>query len=127
MYVALKHTHTLLSLLGLLATLAWLVVAWRGAASPSPELSGKTRLCYILNRALVGLAGLSGIVLTGLGPWLQMLFPYLGLAAFIIHGLAAAASKKAWGSGRERFLRGTLLIQVLALLVAAALMAVKPL
>lgn len=40
MYIALKHAHTLFSLLGLLATLAWLIVAWRGAASPDTDMSG---------------------------------------------------------------------------------------
>jgi hypothetical protein len=125
MYTAFKHIHALSAVLALLATLAWSALAWRGASATGP-LAGRRKLAYVLNRALVGLAGLSGIAVTWAGPWREMLFPYLGLALFIAHGFAAGASKKALGSGQAGHLQVLLLFQVAALLAASALMAIKP-
>lgn len=126
MYTAFKHIHALSAVLGLLATLAWGTLAWRDADTNAP-FAGRRKLTYILNRALVGLAGLSGIAVTWAGPWGTMLFPYLGLALFIAHGFAAGASKKALGSGQAGHRQVLLLFQIAALLAASALMAIKPL
>lgn len=124
MYLALKHSHTLTAVLSLLCTFIWVLVAWNGA-KPGRQLLGKLRAVYITNRAMAGVAGITGLLVTFVGPWREFVFPYIGLAAFIAHGVFAAASKRAFGSGKAVWQRGTLLAQVAALLVASAVMTTK--
>jgi len=125
MYIAFKHMHALTAVLSLLLTLAWSVVAWRGALPARTTLTGKARAFYIGNRVSTGLAGITGLAVTFVGPWSAMVFPYIGLAAFLVHGVAASWSKRAL-LARESRLPLTLLVQNAALLLAAYLMAAKP-
>lgn len=123
-YLALKHSHSLTAVLALLITLAWAAVAWN-SAKPGSTLLGLRKAIYIANRAITGIAGITGLLITFVGPWREFVFPYIGLAAFVAHGLFAAASKRALGSNKHLWLRGTLLAQIAALLLASAVMATK--
>jgi len=124
MYLALKHSHTLAAVLSLLCTLAWAIVAWNGA-KPGSQLLGKLKVVYIANRATTGIAGITGLLVTFVGPWREFVFPYIGLTAFIAHGLFATVSKRAFGSNKDLLQRSVLLAQVAALLVASAVMTMK--
>ena len=126
MYLGFKHLHLASAVLALLITALWAVVAWRGRPAAAGGLSGKARLTYIVHRAMAGLAGISGLGVTFVGPWRTMIFPYLGLAAFIVHGLAAADSKRHFASARHGRRRAALLIQIAALVFSAWLMNAKP-
>jgi hypothetical protein len=56
-----------------------------------------------------------------------MLFPYIGLLAFLLHGVAAGVSKKTYNRVQEPLKRQiALLVQVIALVVSAYVMGVKP-
>ncbi|MRD73615.1 hypothetical protein GH865_10175 [Rhodocyclus tenuis] len=124
MYPALQHSHALTAALSLLFTLAWAAVAW-GKVTPSTTLGGKQKVLYIANRAVTGIAGITGLAVTFLGPWREYIFPYLGLAAFVVHGIFAAISKRAYLSGEDSRRRIALLMQIAALLFASAVMATK--
>ncbi|MBK1681262.1 hypothetical protein [Rhodocyclus tenuis] len=124
MYLVLKHSHTLSAALSLLVTLAWAAFAWNGAKAGS-SVAGKLRAIYVANRAITGIAGITGLAVTFVGPWREFIYPYLGLAAFVVHGIFAATSKRAFGGGNDSRLRLALLAQIAALLVASALMATK--
>lgn len=125
MYTALKHAHLATSALTLLLSLLWMGVAWRGLPAATPQPC-RTRVVYGAHRALAGLAALSGLTITLLGPWRLMLFPYLGLAAFVGHELAAGASRRLLTAPRPGRRQGMLILQLSALLLAAALMGGKP-
>lgn len=123
MYLAFKHSHLLTAALSILMTLVWLAVAWRGGA----VWGGKTKVTYIMHRAVAGLAGLTGLVLTFIGPWQAMLFPYVGLALFVVHGLAAGMSKRHYVGNAQAGKRQIALgLQVVVILASSALMAIKP-
>jgi hypothetical protein len=123
MYTALKHTHLLTAVLSLLLTVLWSALAWR--ARSTGDLRGRARAVYIIHRASAGLAGLSGLAVTFIGPWRLMLFPYVGLAAFIAHGLAASVSRRSLGAGQDAVRRTALLAQIAALLFSAYVMSAK--
>lgn len=125
MYLALKHSHLATAVVAILLTWAWTLVAWRRAAAGQRDFSGGTRGWYIGNRVGGGLAALSGLGVSFAGPWATMWFPYLGLAAFIVHGFAAAASKRALISGDGFRLGLALVLQNLAWLFAAYVMVAK--
>lgn len=56
-----------------------------------------------------------------------MVFPYVGLALFVIHGVAATVSKRAFASEYGTTKRRIALVaQVAALLVAVYVMRAKP-
>jgi hypothetical protein len=124
LYLALKHSHSLSAALALLITLVWTALAWN-SAKPGSAAVGLRKAVYIANRAITGIAGITGLLITFVGPWREFIFPYVGLAAFVVHGLFAAASKRALGSDKSLWLRGTLLAQIAALLLASAVMATK--
>ncbi|HFJ0420273.1 TPA: hypothetical protein ACGS08_002856 [Pseudomonas aeruginosa] len=124
MYIALKHSHLLTAVLSLLLTVAWAFLAWNGGnAGPS----GSKKATYIAHRAVAGLMGLTGLAVTFVGPWRLMLFPYVGLALFLVHGMAATMSRRVFASehGATRR-RVSLLVQMVALLLAFYLMRAKP-
>lgn len=129
MYIALKHAHLTGAILSLALTLAWSFAAWTAPPATPEARPGRISALYIAHRACGGLAGLSGLLVTFVGPWQAMLFPYLGLTAFIAHGYAAAVSKREFvsGSGRDRRRRTALVLQVLAIAVAWAVMNAKTL
>ena len=124
LYLALRHSHIGLSGLAMLATLVWVIAAWKNPAPATKHLPVWLRIIYIVNRATVGLAAVTGLWLTLIGPWRIFLFPYLGLLGFIVLELAAAFSKRAWlnGSGHHRAL---LCAQVVCILGISWLMSVK--
>ena len=123
MYLAFKHSHLLTAALSILMTLVWLVMAWRGGAA----WVGKVKGAYIVHRAVAGLAGLTGLVLTFIGPWQAMLFPYVGLALFVVHGLAAGVSKRHFvGNAQAGKRQLALCVQVVVILASSALMSIKP-
>ena len=127
MYLAFKHSHLFTAILSMLLTVIWSVLAWNANAANQGGLSGKPRAIYIAHRAVGGLAGLTGVGVTFAGPWQMMIFPYVGLAAFVVHGIAAGISKRTFGDrqsdGKRRM---ALAVQLAALLLAAYVMMVKP-
>lgn len=126
MYIAFKHSHTLTAVLALLLTLIWTAMAWNSAGAAG-QPAGKHKLIYILLRAITGLAGLTGLAVTFIGPWRTMMFPYIGLIAFLVHGVAAAISKRTFADTQQGARRQlALMVQIAALLLAAYIMAVKP-
>jgi uncharacterized membrane protein SirB2 len=127
MYFAFKHAHLLTAVLSMIMTVIWTVKAWNGQNSAPEALSGNHKLIYILHRASAGIAGLTGLAVTVTGPWMAMLFPYVGLCAFLVHGYAASISKKTFGDRHNAAKRRVALaIQLLALLFSAFIMAAKP-
>lgn len=126
MYIALKHTHTLTAALTVLLTTIWSIWAWRNRIGVS-SLAGKDKAIYVVHRIVAGFAGVTGLAVTFAGPWRAMLFPYIGLVAFVMHGLAAGASKRFFASEAETAKRRVaLLLQIAALVISAFVMAIKP-
>lgn len=126
MYQGVKHLHLASAILALLITLLWTIVAWRGRSADAGDLNGRARFIYVIHRAMAGLAGLSGLGLSVVGPWRTMAFPYIGLAAFVMHGIAATVSQRTFASGQHHRRRAALLIQIAALVFSAWLMNAKP-
>lgn len=124
MYLILKHGHWLTAALTALLTLIWLPLAWGGRGG---VLAGPLKVGYIAHRAVAGLAALSGLALTFMGPWHALIFPYLGFAAFLIHEVAAAASRRRFGIAEQAGQRrAALVVQLLALGLIVYVMEVKP-
>lgn len=95
LYLAIRHSHIGLSLLAVLSTFCWILSTWHTPAAPY-RLSGIRQITYLANRITTGLAAITGIVLTLLGPWHVLLFPYIGFAGFVIHEVLAPFSRRAW-------------------------------
>ena len=126
MYLALKHAHVLTALLSVLMTAVWALMAWKTGAAGA-ALPGRAKAAYIVHRAVAGLAALTGLAITFIGPWRTMVFPYLGLAAFLVHGLAASASRRSFGNMHETAKRRLALVaQLMVVLAATYLMRAKP-
>jgi len=123
MYDVAMMLHRLTAVLAILGTLVWAVAALRGAA---PGLTGGRKGLYIAAMATTGIAGLTGLAVTFVGPWSAMLFPYLGLVAVALHGVAGGMAKRAALAGRRGTVAGGVAIQLVMLLGASYLMAVKP-
>src|SRR4051812_40995821 len=86
MYAFLVHLHPAASLLSLAATLAW---GWAAMShSAGAGMTGRRKGLYVAAMATTGFAGLTGLAITVAGPWSQMVFPYVGLAAVAGHGMA---------------------------------------
>ena len=120
MYTALKHSHMLLAVLSLLMASVFLATAWKAVPA------GKTTLWYVLTRIFGGLAALTGLAVTFVGPWQHMMYPYIGLIIYVVHGLCAGFAKRQITHGSLTTRRALLALQWLMLIAAAALMAVKP-
>jgi hypothetical protein len=126
MYIALKHAHTLTAALTVLLTTIWSIWAWRSRIGVT-SLAGKDKAIYVAHRIVAGLAGITGLAVTFACPWRAMLFPYIGLAAFVMHGVTAGASKRFFASEADAAKRQVaLLIQVAALVISGFVMAIKP-
>ncbi|MCG5242310.1 hypothetical protein [Azospirillum doebereinerae] len=123
MYDVAMMLHRLTAVLAILGTLVWAFGALRGAA---PGLTARRKGLYVAAMASTGIAGLTGLAVTFAGPWASMLFPYLGLAAVAGHGVAGGMAKRAVIAGSRKTVAGAVAIQVVMLLVASYLMAVKP-
>lgn len=127
MYLAFKHSHLLTAALSMLLTVIWSILAWQGGTGTRGALAGRARAIYITHRVVAGLAGITGLAVTFIGPWRMMLFPYIGLAAFVAHGIAATVSKRTFADEHGASKRqAALLIQIVALLLSAYVMAAKP-
>lgn len=88
MYTALKHSHMLLAVLVLLFSLLFTLLAWKSQPAP------KSTAMYLCTRIFGGIAALTGLIVTFVGPWRQMAYPYVGLILFVIHGLACGFAKR---------------------------------
>ena len=120
MYIALKHSHMLLAVLTLLASIAFVLMAWK------PVPAHRSLLAYVFTRIFGGLAALTGLAVTFVGPWQQMMYPYIGLILFVVHGLSAGFAKRASAAEQLALRRGLLGLQLLVLVGLCALMAIKP-
>ena len=126
MYTMFNHSHQGLALLSLLLTLAWAAVVLF-APRTTTTLGRTQRLCYIGAMATTGLVGVTGLMLGLLqGSWMTLLFPWLGLAAVIGHGIAGVRSRKALVAGNKTTAVIAVVVQVLLLVAAYGLMTVKP-
>lgn len=123
-YLAIRHSHIGLSILALLATLIWIALAWRSTGADTGKMPTRLRVIYVINRATIGLAGVTGLWLTLVGPWRIFLFPYLGLAGFMLHEATAVLAKKAWLRG-QRTLHALLCVQLVCILGISWLMSAK--
>ena len=124
LYLALRHSHVGLSALAAITTLLWVVMAWRKTGSGVQLLPKWLRTTYAVNRATVGLAGLTGLWLTLIGPWHLFLFPYLGLVGLCMHEVIAVFAKRAYLHGSLK--RHSLLTaQAVCILGISWLMSVK--
>ncbi|MDE1555842.1 MULTISPECIES: hypothetical protein [Comamonas] len=120
MYTALKHSHMLLAVLTLLLAVGFAALAWQ--ATPAR----KSALVYVCTRIFGGLAALTGLAITFVGPWQQMMYPYIGLILYVVHGLAIGFAKRADSPAKLGQRRGLLAVQLLALLALTGLMGAKP-
>lgn len=120
MYTALKHSHMLLAVLTLLISIAFLAMAWK----PTP--AAKSTLVYVFARILGGLAALTGLAITFVGPWQHMMYPYIGLILYVVHGLCIGFAKRCLTAQQLGMRRALLVAQLLALLALTGLMSAKP-
>lgn len=120
MYTALKHSHMLFAVLTLLISIAYLLMAWK------PQPAAKTTLVYVLARIFGGIAALTGLGVTFVGPWQQMMYPYIGLILYVVHGLSLGFAKRLAAPQKIGPRRGLLVLQLLLLLALTGLMGAKP-
>lgn len=125
MYNIFNEAHRGLAILSLLLTLGWagLLLA---ARQPMAELARPHRLVYAGAMASTGLVGITGIVVTAMGPWMATLFPWLGLVAVAGHGVAGARSRRALVAGDRTSALVAAGVQIVLLAAAYGLMTVKP-
>lgn len=114
--------HSGLAMLAFAATLAFAASVFAG---PS-RLATPRRIVYVIAMAATGLVGVTGLVTTALGGWWPVLFPYVGLVAVVIHGVAGVLAKRSLAAGRTLPAAIAAGLQVLALTAAYGLMTVKP-
>ena len=120
MYIALKHSHMLLAVLSLLCALLFALLAWK------PLPSAKAALWYVLTRITGGLAALTGLAITFVGPWQHMVYPYVGLTLYIVHGVCAGFAKRMLTDPAPNTRRAMLAAQLLFLVATAGIMGSKP-
>ena len=120
MYTALKHSHMLLAVLTLLFAVLFAAAAWK------PVPAAKSTLWYVLTRICGGLAALTGLGVTFVGPWQHMMYPYIGLIIYVVHGICCGFAKRQLTAPVPGQRRLFLVLQLLALLASAALMGAKP-
>ena len=120
MYTALKHSHVLLAVLTLLLSAAYLFMAWK--ITPAR----KSTLVYVFTRIFGGLAALTGLGVTFAGPWQHMMYPYIGLILYVIHGLSIGFAKRSADSAKTSLRRSLLAVQFLMLIALTGLMGAKP-
>lgn len=120
MYTALKHSHMLFAVLTLLLSIAYLAMAWK----PTP--AAKSSLIYVFARIFGGIAALTGLGVTFVGPWQQMMYPYIGLILYVVHGLCLGFAKRSAAPAQASQRRTLLVLQLVVLLVLTGLMGAKP-
>lgn len=119
MYTALKHSHLLLAVLTVLVAVFFTAGAWKLVPS------AKSKLWYVLTRIFGGLAAVTGLAVTFVGPWQQMMYPYIGLIVFALHGTFCGFAKRQLTAANPTTRRVLLAAQLLALLITTALMRAK--
>jgi hypothetical protein len=125
-YIAFLHSHNLFAYLAIIATALWSISALRAVRRHDNAVTGARKALYSANRATTGLAALTGLGLMFMGPWRVLVFPYLGLAAFIVHGLSATATKRGVLAGDALRVMRHAIVQNLMLWISAWLMIAKP-
>ena len=120
MYTALKHSHMLLAVLTLLLAVGFAALAWQ--ATPAR----KSALVYVCTRIFGGLAALTGLAITFVGPWQQMMYPYIGLILYVVHGVCCGVAKRLLTAPNPSTRRLVLVLQLVFLLATAAIMGAKP-
>ena len=120
MYTIFKHSHMLFAVLTLLLSIAYLAMAWK------TQPAGKSTLIYVLARIFGGIAALTGLGVTFVGPWQHMMYPYIGLILYVVHGLALGFAKRMAQPQQVGMRRGLLGLQLLLLLALTGLMGAKP-
>ncbi len=125
MYTAFSEAHRGLAMLACLATVLWAALALIPTLRrrPAPRL---WRPLYIAAMATTGLSGLTGLVIVWMGGWLAFVFPWLGLVAVALHGVAGVRGRKALAAGAGGPLATAVTIQIVTLIVIYGLMTVKP-
>jgi len=122
MYALLLGTHVGLAVLALLLTLVWAALVVAAKAGPGRS----SRLVYVGAIASTGLVGLTGVVLAFAGGFATMAFPWIGLVAVAVHGVAGARSRRFVAADRKGAAIAAAALQVVLLLVAYGVMTAKP-
>jgi len=125
MYTAFSEAHRGLAMLACLTTVLWAALALVPTLNhrPAPRL---WRPFYIAAMATTGLSGITGLVIVFMGNWLTFVFPWLGLVAVALHGVAGVRGRKALAIGAGGPLATAVTIQIVTLIVIYGLMTVKP-
>jgi hypothetical protein len=123
MYQALYEAHRGLGMLSVALSVVWAVVALVPALRRRPRL---WRPAYGLAMGVTGLSGLSGLAVMWSGSWLGLIFPWLGLAGFVVYSIAGARGRRALVAGDVSRLAGTVVIQLVVLAAVYALMYFRP-
>ncbi len=124
MYPILSEAHRGLAMLAPLLTAGWAAIVL--ISDPAQALGPGRRAVYLGAMISTGLVGVTGLVIVALGPYLTMIFPWLGLALVAAHGMAGARSRRAFMAGAKSRAVVAAGLAVLALLVAYGLMVAKP-
>jgi len=122
MYAFLLGIHVGLAVLALLLTLVW--AAFVVTAKVGPGRS--SRLASVGAIASTGLVGLTGVVLAFAGGFATKAFPWIGLVAVAVHGVAGARSRWFLAADRKGAAIAAAALQVVLLLVAYGVMTSKP-
>ena len=125
MYTAFYEAHRGFAMLGCLATVVWALLALIPTLRNRPA-PGLWRPTYIAAMATTGLSGVTGLVLMWMGNWLTFVFPWLGLLAVALHGVAGVRGRKALANGAAGPLAIAVTVQIVTLIVIYGLMTVKP-
>jgi hypothetical protein len=125
MYQAFYEAHRGFAMLGCLTTVLWAALA----LVPTLRKQLPSRLwkpTYIAAMVTTGLSGITGLVVLWVGNWLTFVFPWLGLVAVALHGVAGVRGRKALAAGASGPLTIALLVQIVTLIAIYGLMTVKP-
>ena len=125
MYQAFYEAHRGLAMLACLTTVLWAILA----LVPTLRQQSPSRLwkpTYIAAMATTGLSGVTGLVVVWMGGWLSFVFPWLGLVAVALHGIAGVRGRKALAIGASSPLAVALAVQIVTLIAIYGLMTVKP-
>ncbi|WP_026784084.1 hypothetical protein [Pleomorphomonas koreensis] len=125
MYTALYEAHRGFAMLGCLTTVLWAAFALIPTLQRRPP-SRLWRPFYISAMATTGLSGVTGLVILWYGAFLTFVFPWLGLVAVALHGVAGVRGRKALAVGAAGTLAAAVIVQIVTLVVIYGLMTVKP-
>ena len=121
----LNNLHALFAYAGFVATLFWAGAILIGAGDIK-RFDGIYRKSAMIAQSTVGLSAVLGLISTFLGPFMSMIFPWAGLVVVALHGVLGKRAKVAlynMNTGKALKLAA---VQLLLLIVAMGLMAVKP-